>query len=208
MAFEYAAFSRVDRWEFAVEMSELHSKGATIADIRWLILCRFAEHAKETTVPGDAKRSFRPLVATSFPPETCLVLTPDGAQTLRIALKGHKRLSSATPSPERQDQGVAAEAARTTPEWDASRRELRYRGQVIKRYRVPAPNQELILAAFQEEGWPEFIDDPLPPVDEIDPKHRLQVTIKSLNRNQRTAVIRFHGNGNGLQVHWEPVRPC
>ena len=63
-------------------------------------------------------------------------------------------------------------------------RELRYAGQVIKRYCVPAPNQELILTAFQEEGWPYCFDDPLPPVDDIDPKHRLQVTIKALNRSQ------------------------
>jgi hypothetical protein len=27
---------------------------------------------------------------------------------------------------------------------------------------VPAGNQELMLSAFQEEGWPEHIHDPLP----------------------------------------------
>ena len=69
-AFEYSTYSRVDRWEFAVEMNELHSKGASIADIRWLILCGFAEHAKETTIPGDPKRSFRPLATTCFPQDT------------------------------------------------------------------------------------------------------------------------------------------
>ena len=79
------------------------------------------------------------------------------------------------------------------PLWDPLHRELRYAGQVIKRYRVPAPNQELILTAFQEEGWPEFLDDPLPPKDEIDPKHRLQATIKSLNHHQLSPLIRFHG---------------
>lgn len=77
----------------------------------------------------------------------------------------------------------------------------------MKRYRVPARNQELILAAFQEEGWPEFIDDPLSPEPEQDPKRRLQVTIKSLNRNQLAALLRFHGNGNGLQISWEALQP-
>ena len=36
-------------------------------------------------------------------------------------------------------------------------------------------------------------------------KHRLQATVKSLNRNQVAPLIRFHGNGNGLQVYWEVV---
>src|SRR4029079_19770564 len=96
-----------------------------------------------------------------------------------------------------------AQTMRLTPEWNASRRELRYQGQVIKHYRVPAENQELILSAFQEEGWPHCIDDPLPQDGEVDPKQRLQATIKSLNRNQLVRLIRFHGNGNGSQVYWE-----
>jgi hypothetical protein len=33
----------------------------------------------------------------------------------------------------------------------------------------------------------------LPPVAELDPKHRVKITIKSLNRNQVSPLIRFHG---------------
>ena len=75
----------------------------------------------------------------------------------------------------------------------------------MKRFRVPAANQEIILAAFQEEGWPEFIDDPLVPMPDQEPKRRLQATIKSLNRHQLVPLIRFHGNGNGRQVHWQAL---
>jgi hypothetical protein len=91
------------------------------------------------------------------------------------------------------------------PVWDPAHRELRYNGRLVKRFRVPALNQIAILDAFQEDGWPEFIDDPIPPRHGIDPKHRLNVTIKSLNRNQLDPLIRFHGNGDGLQVYWEAV---
>ena len=42
--------------------------------------------------------------------------------------------------------------------------------RVVKQFRVPAGNQELILAAFEEMGWPPHIDDPLPPVHDLDPK--------------------------------------
>jgi hypothetical protein len=82
-AFDYAADSGADRWEFAVEMTELLAAGAALADLRWLILRNFAEHAKETTAPGDPRRSFRPLAPTSFPSDACLWLTLVGATTLR-----------------------------------------------------------------------------------------------------------------------------
>jgi hypothetical protein len=48
------------------------------------------------------------------------------------------------------------------PQWDGQKRELRYGGQLLKRYHVPAANQEILLAALEEVGWPERMDDPLP----------------------------------------------
>ena len=60
-AFDYAQDSRADRWQFAVELPDLLARGATLPDLRWLLLRDFAEHAKETTTPGDPSRSFRPL---------------------------------------------------------------------------------------------------------------------------------------------------
>jgi hypothetical protein len=208
-AFDYAADSRADPWQLAIELPELVSNGATLNDIRWLILRKFAEHAKETTIPGDSKRSFRPLALTCIPHDTCLVLSADGAATIRFALglqSTDVRQKNERLAPKVVDV-PRAPLTRITPEWDEARRELRYDGQVIKRYRVPARNQALVLATFQELDWPEVIDDPLPPEGEQDPKQRLQATIKSLNRNQLKPLIRFHGNGNGLQVSWEPVHP-
>jgi hypothetical protein len=238
-AFDYAQDSGADRWQFALELPDLLARGAALPDLRWLLLRNFAEHAKETTTPGDRSRSFRPLAPTSFPPDTCLTLTPAGAAALRpfIEARGLSpfAVSSAcgelsrteqtgtvpvdrapvSPAPNPPQSGISpspqplapSPSVAQRPTWDPLHRELRYAGQVIKRYRVPAPNQELILSAFQEEGWPEYLDDPLPPKDEIDPKQRLLATIKSLNHHQLSPLIRFHGNGNGLQVFWEPVQP-
>ena len=92
-----------------------------------------------------------------------------------------------------------------TPVWDAEHRELRVREQVVKRYKVPCPGQESILAAFQEEGWPPAIDDPLPPHPEQDQRRRLRNTIQNLNANQRITLIRFGGDGSGERVLWELV---
>ena len=204
-AAEYAVDSGVDRWQFAVALADLLSSGATLTDIRWLLLRGYAEHAKETTIPGDFERTFRALAPTAFPPDTCLVLSAAGAATIRASAEYPLAPASSNASPNSPSRERPGSHDKILPEWDATRRELRYRGQVIKRYRVPAANQALILSAFQEDGWPDCIDDPLPPDGEQDPKHRLSATIKSLNRNQLVSLIRFHGNGNGVQVYWEPI---
>jgi hypothetical protein len=209
-AYNYAVDSQTDSWQFAVGLSELQAGGATLSDLRWLILRRFAEHARETTIPGDSERSFRKLSPTAFPKDAYFVLSAAGAAVLKQALHIGQKATSSDPRPSTAQYGGARSPAdaRETPEWDAVRRELRYQGKVIKRYRVPAQNQALVLAAFQESGWPEFIDDPLPPAVGQDSKERLQATIKSLNRKQRTPLIRFHGNGDGQQVYWQAVLPA
>ena len=73
---------------------------------------------------------------------------------------------------------------------------------VVKRYRVPSPTQEAVLDAFEEEGWPDRIDDPLRPDPDQDGKRHLHDTIRRLNRNRR-AAIHFSGDGTGTGVLWE-----
>jgi len=65
--------------------------------------------------------------------------------------------------------------------------------------------QEVILMAFEEEHWPPRIDDPLPVHPDLIPKRRLHDTIKSLNRNQKTCLIRFRGDGTGEGIRWELI---
>jgi hypothetical protein len=59
--------------------------------------------------------------------------------------------------------------------------------------------------AFEEEGWPYRIDDPLPPKGETHPTTRLHDTIKWLNRNREHPLLRFLGDGTGEGLCWEPV---
>ena len=100
--------------------------------------------------------------------------------------------TAATPQPQR-------------PRWDRDRQEFRVGGQLVKAFKLPSPNQRMILMAFEEEGWPPRIDDPLPPHNHVDPKRRLHDTIKSLNRNQKSSLIRFMGDGTGQGVRWHLV---
>jgi hypothetical protein len=76
---------------------------------------------------------------------------------------------------------------------------------VVKRFRVPAPIQEKILDVFEEEGWPDSIDDPLSPRPDGDEKSHLRAAIRSLNRNQHPLMIRFRGTGDGEHILWELV---
>ncbi len=75
--------------------------------------------------------------------------------------------------------------------------------QVVKQYRVPSPTQEAVLNAFEEEGWPTRIDDPLRPKPDQDAKRHLHETIRRLNRNRRAKLIHFSGDGTGAGVLWE-----
>src|SRR6478736_4874326 len=119
-ASQYALDSRADRWQFAVELAELTSQGATLTNIRWLILRGFAEHGKETTVPGDDERSFRNLPPTSFPSGTCVVLSSEGATILGRALSpapaDSGRSDSAAPQRIPSKPGPSA-VAQPIPDW-------------------------------------------------------------------------------------------
>lgn len=92
--------------------------------------------------------------------------------------------------------------SRRAPTWDIQLRELRYEGKIVKRFRVAAQNQEMVLSAFEEDGWPAYIDDPLPPTGDRLPQVRLQQTIQQLNRHQITPIIHFRGNGRGDGIMW------
>ena len=100
---------------------------------------------------------------------------------------------------------AAPRSATVIPHWDPAARVLRVGGHVVKRYRVPSSTQEVILASFQEEGWPARLDDPLPPLHKGCSKDRLRDAIRHLNANQKNRLIRFRGDGTGQGILWELV---
>ncbi|HEX6987118.1 MAG TPA: hypothetical protein VF170_17195 [Planctomycetaceae bacterium] len=201
-AFESARDADADPWQFALSISELEAAGLTRTDVRWLLLKDYAALAKEVTAPGDDMRHFRPLRFTALGRSACLTLTETGAAEIARRLAARRTPSAEPPA---DDAPPPAPPPQPRPHWDPGRRELRVGDAVVKRFRVPAPNQELVLQAFEEEGWPPSIDDPLPPVAEIESQQRLRATIKSLNRSQSRTLIRFHANGGGQVVYWDRI---
>ena len=209
-AHEYAQDVECEAWDFALEIAELRSAGLTTSDLRWLVHKRYVEHGREVTEPGDERRAFRRVRGMTFTRRSCFVLTPRGAtlfRQLRQRLRETASVSrTSVDSPRRVEAPAAIDPGHLAmPVWDRDRQELRIGGMVVKQFKVPAPNQEMILAAFEEEGWPPRIDDPLPPQPHQDPKRRLHDTINSLNRNHRAETIRFTGDGSGQGVRWEFV---
>jgi hypothetical protein len=168
--------------EFAVELPCLLAAGITPGAIRWLMHSGYAEHLVETTPPKSGKRSFREAAGTALGASSCFVLTDVGTA---LALRG---------------AGPAAPAAK--PTWDQDHRELCLGPFVVKRFTQAARVQETILAAFEEEGWPDRIDDPIPPSADLDPVNRLRSAVNNLNRGQRPPHVRFGVCNCGSAVSW------
>ena len=87
------------------------------------------------------------------------------------------------------------------PHWDRRHRVLTLGPVTIKKFRHPARNQERLLNAFEEHGWPEQIDDPGPRPESLTGV-RLNDTIRQLNRHQQTPLLRFGSNGKANGVRW------
>jgi hypothetical protein len=74
--------------------------------------------------------------------------------------------------------------------------------RLVKRFTRPAPVLERILAAFEEDGWPPRLDDPLPPNHGTVPEERLRATVRRLNQCQKPHVVRFESEGTGAGIRW------
>ena len=195
---DYARDLHCDPWQFAVEISRLTDLGLTTNDLRWLVEKGFATHAREVTGPDDGLRRFEAVRNTAFTKETCFLLTDSGLSFAGVVCSGPTLLVVARCAAALQTDAVKLPSAAVKlpsaaalpidagnmPHWDHTDGTLYVGEQVIKRFRHRSPNQEIILTAFQEEGWPWRIDDPLPPSPDVVPKRRLHDTIKWLNRHQ------------------------
>jgi hypothetical protein len=208
--FEYARDLDRERWAFAVEFDELIQLGLSTIDLRWLVFRGYVDYASNGTLnsrlheSGSMGCSFESghtafvltssgaslvlqiLTATSHVPSRSILYSENGASSLKPIENGHVEIS------------LAAQQ----PRWDRERKELYYRGSIVKQFKWPAANQETILMAFEEEGWPKRIDDPLPRKPDMDPINRLHDTIKCLNRNHKKRLLRFSGDGTGEGILW------
>lgn len=174
--------------EFACQLASLQRSGVGESELRLLVSKGLAVHLTELTAQNDGERCFRPAANLRFSEASSFLLTEEG-----LAWAAG---SSSVTSP----GGAGAQAIK--PFYDQQRRTLFFGKRVVKRFRVPAVNQELILRAFEEEGWPPQIFDPLPQTPGIDPKKRLHDAIYRLNIHQECALLAFAGDGTSNGLLW------
>jgi hypothetical protein len=191
-AYRYSLDLETNPDEFAVELRLLCAVDLTVIDLRWLQRKGFVRHLVEELPPLPTGRLFDAAEGLSFSDRSCFVLTKSGMELVQeMAL-----------APDLTQVGVEGPKS---PRWDVSRRELLWGGTLVKKFRVPAPNQELILDVLEEEGWPCRIDDPLRLVNGVEPKRRLHDTIVALNRHHIQPIVRFSGDGTGQGLLWKLI---
>jgi hypothetical protein len=200
-ALDYALELQHSPWDFAVEIELLRQAGLTHNDLRWLLCQGQVEHALERPAAQGEPRSFLKAGDLELSERSCFVLTAAGAAAARATVDGSRSADA-----DGTGNGNGNGEPQQLPRWDADLRELWVGGKLLKRFPRRAPNQELILAAFQEQGWPPRIDDPLPPRGERHAHCCLHDTVIRLNRTLRRRGLRFHGDGSGSGVRWEWAR--
>ena len=89
------------------------------------------------------------------------------------------------------------------PVWDGER-ELRYKGVLVKLYEREAPEQQRVLAAFEEQGWPALIENPRQHLDGDNLKAQLKSLVNNMNCGMQRPLIEFLSRDAGHMVAWRP----
>jgi hypothetical protein len=191
-AWEGAEALRIPPRELAIEAQEFWVAGVSTTLLHWLTAQGYAEFVAQWPEHSDGWAA-----GADGCPRRCVMLTRSGLSFAADRLDGSR--------PERTPCKLARpekSQCPAQPRWDGEIRRLYWDGVLVKHFRVPAWNQEQILAAFEEEGWPARIYDPLPPSRGLNPRARLRETIKSLNHHQLRPLLCFRGDGTGEGVLW------
>jgi len=193
-----AADCGCERKEFSIFWDELSQMDLRREELKWLLLKNVLEEIECVFDPQESD-SFR-ANSSRLTLGTMYMITDLGIELVEQCLSAEKVRRAEFDFAHRQ---TAPDQSDQQPSWDIERHELRCGGKVVKKFKWRASNQETILSAFEEEGWPAHIDDPLPQAPGIDPRRRLADAIKSLNRHQKVSLVRFCGDGTGQGVLWE-----
>jgi hypothetical protein len=87
---------------------------------------------------------------------------------------------------------------RPVPNWDPKSGELVFNGMTVRRVSSRAENMRRILGAFQESGWPHFVDNPLPGGAD---SQKLREAVRNLNKG--LSALRFLADGSATGILWQ-----
>lgn len=88
------------------------------------------------------------------------------------------------------------------PAWDSSTGVLRYAGKRIRKVRMMKnpSNIQRILDAFEDQGWPKKIENPLAAATD---QQQLHQALRSLNNG--LSKIHFHAQEGGQSINWDTI---
>jgi hypothetical protein len=181
-----------------VPLSCLRKVGVEDPVLLWMMYQGHVEHFQPVAGPDNERESWIPTVSLIVLPTSAFTLTKAGAVVV-------ERFLADLLAPEHEVRAAARGElwlGRLVPCYDPQDRIFSWGPHVLKHFRQPAVNQELVLCAAEELAWPEWFDDPLPRVPGCNPKVRLHDTTKDLNRRQTPYLVHFRGDGSGTRVGW------
>jgi hypothetical protein len=189
-----------DRPPSPVPVQDLVRIGCAPETLLWLVQRGFAEY-RDPQAEGTSAGRPHGETGSPIPPVACLALTVQGLIAARTR--------SASSSPDETQTGRRGEPDppdRAIPVWDGRTSELCYRGELVLRLRHPGSRQWALLTAFQAQGWPQRLPDPLPPDSPGgDPRQSLCDAIKNLNRNRKNHLLRFFRADGGRAIGWQAI---
>ncbi|HEX3655210.1 MAG TPA: hypothetical protein VHV55_05370 [Pirellulales bacterium] len=161
-----------------------------------------------TVVKGEPKNKVRRIL----PKPTSIEFGKLRAKINReYALASERRIQGRSRHADGQECKDNGTKQKAKPHWNRQSGKLLFNDRVVKTIRRLgiATNVVPVLDAFEELGWPERIDDPLPGGAD---SQRLQDTVKSLNSGL-DQELHFRADGAGRGFVWEhlpgdsPVSP-
>jgi hypothetical protein len=158
--------------EATVPLSRLRGLGIADPTLLWMMYQGHVEHLQpdqDEILPGC-----KPIASLQFTSTSCFALTASGMDFAHGFLAGVLLPDDDDAFAELWDSLLLG---CLLPGYDKENRLLLWGRQVLKSFRQPAENQEIILCSAEE-------------------------TIKALNRNQQHGLVHFRGDGTGTRVGW------
>lgn len=203
-AHEFSQDVQSPNGEFHTGYDELLAVGLCRIDLHWLVAKGHLAAANgKPHKPAKARRESSGKAAKTgrFTPRSTFVLTNQGKKFAEDVIAQRCAVCGA----ERNGKADVEHTTSTRPVWDVKRRTLHWGSKLVKHYRVHANNQVAILTAFEEQGWPPCIRNPLTATREATAQRRLHDAITRLNGRQIHRCLVFGGNGTAEGITWRAL---
>jgi hypothetical protein len=194
-----AQLEGVDPRSKALPVRELREDGIDDEILLWLLYQGHVEHFRCSGTASPAESTLEPVDSVFILGNSCFALTEAGdrfgSSLLGLLVEEQEETHEAA-------WGMLA-VGQLLPRYDRTFRRFTWGQHLLKFFRQPAINQEIVLCTAEELGWTAWFDDPLPRTPGTNPKERVHDTINALNRNQKPYLVHFKGDGSGARFGWE-----